>query len=59
MSESAGEIEGKPGGPPKLPWDSGEGPVFQEPWEATAFAITVRLFEQGHFTWPEWAGYLT
>ena len=39
---------------PKLPWDSDEGPVFQEPWEANAFAITMRLFEQDYFTWPEW-----
>ena len=29
---------------PKLPWDSDEGPVFQEPWEANAFAMTMRLF---------------
>jgi nitrile hydratase accessory protein len=29
--------------------------VFGEPWQAQAFAMTVRLYEQGHFTWPEWA----
>jgi nitrile hydratase accessory protein len=39
---------------PKLPWNKEEGPVFKAPWEASAFAMTVRLFEQGHFTWPEW-----
>jgi len=29
--------------------------VFAEPWQAQAFALTVRLHEQGHFTWNEWA----
>jgi len=32
-----------------------EGPVFKEPWEAQAFALAVRLSEEGHFTWDEWA----
>ena len=39
---------------PRLPRDDG-GPVFAEPWQAQAFALTVRLSEQGHFTWKEWA----
>jgi nitrile hydratase accessory protein len=39
---------------PKIPLDCGE-PVFREPWEAQAFAITLRLYERGLFTWPEWA----
>ena len=30
-------------------------PVFSEPWEAQAFAIAVRLSEQGYFTWKEWS----
>lgn len=59
MSETVSESGGKPGELPKLPWDSEDGPVFREPWEATAFAITVRLFEQGHFTWPEWVDHLS
>jgi len=42
---------------PALPRDTG-GPVFSEPWEAQAFAIAVRLSEQGHFTWKEWAAAL-
>ncbi|HYL36969.1 MAG TPA: nitrile hydratase accessory protein [Bryobacteraceae bacterium] len=42
---------------PRLPRDSG-GPVFAEPWEAQAFALAVRLSEQGHFTWKEWAAAL-
>jgi nitrile hydratase accessory protein len=32
-----------------------EGPTFAEPWHAQVFAITVKLSEEGHFTWPEWA----
>ena len=38
---------------PALPGDT-EGPVFNEPWEAQAFALAVRLSETGCFTWPEW-----
>jgi nitrile hydratase accessory protein len=33
-------------------------PLFAEPWEAQAFALAVRLSEQGHFTWKEWAAAL-
>jgi len=36
-----------------------EGPVFRAPWEAQAFAMTLRLYQQGLFTWPEWADTLT
>jgi nitrile hydratase accessory protein len=43
---------------PLLPRDL-EGPVFREPWEAQAFAMAVRLHEQGHFTWSEWAATLS
>jgi len=32
-----------------------EGPVFKAPWEAQAFAMTLRLHQAGHFTWAEWA----
>ena len=42
---------------PRLPRDE-EGPVFAEPWEASAFALAVRLSAQGHFTWNEWAATL-
>src|SRR3977135_2939864 len=42
---------------PRLPRDDG-GPVFAEPWQAQAFAMAVRLAEQGHFTWKEWAAAL-
>ncbi len=39
---------------PPLPRDD-EGPVFAAPWQAQAFALAVKLSEQGHFTWKEWA----
>ncbi len=39
---------------PPLPRDE-EGPVFDEPWQAQAFALVVKLSEQGHFTWKTWA----
>jgi nitrile hydratase accessory protein len=42
---------------PRLPQDNGE-PVFAEPWQAQAFALAVKLSEQGHFTWKEWAAAL-
>ena len=42
---------------PGLPRDEG-GPVFNEPWEAQAFAMTVALHRAGLFTWPEWAATL-
>lgn len=30
-------------------------PVFAEPWQAQAFALAVKLSEQGYFTWNEWS----
>ena len=42
---------------PCLPRDAG-GPVFAEPWQAQAFALAVKLSEEGHFTWNEWAAVL-
>lgn len=43
---------------PSLPRDE-DGPVFREPWEAQAFAMTLTLQEQGYFTWAEWADRLS
>jgi nitrile hydratase accessory protein len=42
---------------PRIPRDDG-GPIFAEPWQAEAFALAVRLSEQGYFTWKEWASTL-
>lgn len=39
---------------PVPPDDGSDEPVFTEPWHAQLFAITVKLSEAGHFTWPEW-----
>jgi len=30
-------------------------PVFAEPWQAQAFALTVALHDRGLFSWGEWA----
>ena len=40
-----------------LPRDE-EGPVFAEPWQAQAFALTLKLSQEGHFTWKEWTAAL-
>jgi len=42
---------------PELPRDDA-GPVFREPWEAQAFAMTLALYRKGLFTWAEWAAAL-
>ena len=39
---------------PGLPKDQG-GPIFAEPWQAQAFALTVRLNAAGAFEWSDWA----
>ena len=51
------------GGPPLsevpgMPRDA-DGPVFDEPWQAQAFAMAVKLHERGVFTWQEWAATLS
>jgi len=42
---------------PDIPVDA-DGPVFREPWEAQAFAMTLALHEKGLFAWSEWAAML-
>lgn len=42
---------------PGIPRDD-NGPVFHEPWEAQAFAMTLALQKQGLFTWTEWSATL-
>ncbi len=42
---------------PGMPRDA-DGPVFREPWEAHAFAMTLALHARGLFTWPEWTATL-
>jgi len=36
-----------------------DGPVFAEPWQAQAFALSVQLNAEGAFTWTEWAAALS
>ena len=50
-------MSGEGATPPALPAPprDGDGAVFAEPWEAQAFALTLKLHEAGHFTWREWA----
>ncbi len=36
-----------------------EDPVFGEPWQARAFAMTVQLHANGLFSWREWADTLS
>jgi len=43
---------------PSIPRDD-EGPVFNEPWQAEIFAMTLSLYERGVFSWSEWADQLT
>lgn len=50
-------IAGLPEAPP-LP-DGLNEPVFNEPWEASAFAIAVCLNQRGLFSWPEWVEVLS
>ena len=53
----SGDLAGLSEALPSLPRDAG-GPVFREPWEAQAFAMTVALNRRGLFSWPEWAAIL-
>ncbi|HEX7761788.1 MAG TPA: nitrile hydratase accessory protein [Caulobacteraceae bacterium] len=43
---------------PRLPIDA-EGPVFEEPWQAQAFALAVQLHAAGAFAWTDWAAALS
>lgn len=43
---------------PGLPKDS-DGPIFAEPWQAQAFALTLRLNAEGVFVWSDWAAALS
>lgn len=39
--------------------DGTPAPVFAEPWQAQAFAMTLQLHQRGLFTWTEWAAALS
>lgn len=42
-----------------LPLSPEGAPVFDEPWQANAFAMAVHLNERGVFSWSEWAEVLS
>jgi nitrile hydratase accessory protein len=43
----------------RIGWPRDDGsPIFREPWEAQAFAITLVLHQRGLFSWSEWAAAL-
>ena len=42
-----------------IPLGDDGSPVFAAPWEASAFALAVRLSGEGYFTWDEWAATLS
>jgi nitrile hydratase accessory protein len=44
---------------PGLPQSPEGAPVFAEPWQAQAFALTVHLHAQNVFSWGEWAAHLS
>ena len=50
IAEAVSALPGIPRGP--------EGPVFREPWEAQAFAMTLALHQRGLFGWNEWTAVL-
>ncbi len=51
---SASELEAALCKVAPLPRDD-SGPVFAEPWQAQAFAMTLHLHARGLFTWTQWA----
>ena len=36
--------------------ETGSDPMFDQPWHAQAFAMTMHLAKRGVFTWDEWVG---
>jgi nitrile hydratase accessory protein len=47
MSDATAALPGQP--------RDASGPIFREPWEAQAFAMTLALHARGLFSWSEWA----
>lgn len=60
MNPPETQPESDGGTPFRLPGGSGpDAPVFDEPWQAQAFALAVALHQRGLFTWTEWAAELS
>lgn len=52
------QLPGGTNGLEGIPLGDDGAPVFAAPWEASAFALAVRLSGEGYFTWREWAATL-
>ena len=53
------KLPGGTNGLGNIPVGDDGSPVFAAPWEASAFALAVRLSGEGYFTWGEWAATLS
>ena len=42
-------------GMPAIPFEQLEQTPFTEPWHAQLFALTIRMAQEGRFTWPQWS----
>ena len=40
-------------------FESAHARTFAEPWQAQAFALVLKLYEEGVFDWSEWSGALS
>lgn len=58
MSRAEAELAAAVAPVAPIPRGEGGAPVFAEPWEAQAFAMTLALHRRGVFTWGEWAAAL-
>ena len=58
-SKADPQLPGGTNGPGNIPLGDDGAPVFAAPWEASVFALAVRLSGEGHFTWSEWAATLS
>ena len=54
ISSASDALRALPAEMPGLARDE-DRPVFNAPWEAQAFALTLSLHERGAFSWQEWA----
>jgi len=45
--------------PTAIPFDAAEGPGYQEPWQAQAFALAMQLSRAGVFSSKEWTAALS
>jgi len=44
--------------PAELPAKPHDGPPFQAPWQARAFAVAVTMCQASYYTWDEFRNYL-